>query len=176
MSKTAPDRSKREISRHINDLAPDQLCGSCLSHKSLVSPSCIVPVLVLHSGRQASCKGHSTRRWVTYFWEDVVQVHGGRRQTAQPRIEICTLKLEVPFANSRGDWCQVTEDKVVNTGCRFRGPHVMGASQEWNDQEQNQIQTLAVSFGICKQSATRKGPPGEEFCMELDPLKGSQSQ
>ena len=54
--------------------------------------------------------------WVTYFWEDVVQVHRGRRQRAQPQIEICTLTFEMPFANSLGDRCQGTEDKIVNTG------------------------------------------------------------
>lgn len=40
----------------------------------------------------------------------MVQVHG-----AQPQIEICTLKLERPSANSHGDWCRVTEDRMVNT-------------------------------------------------------------
>lgn len=54
--------------------------------------------------------------WVTYFWEDAVQVHRGRRQRAQPQTEICTLTFEMPFANSLGDGCQVTEDKIVNTG------------------------------------------------------------
>lgn len=40
----------------INDLAPDQLCVSCLIHKSLMSPSCVVPVLVRK--RHAVCTGH----------------------------------------------------------------------------------------------------------------------
>lgn len=35
---------------------------------------------------------------------------------ARAQIEIHTLKLELPFVNSRGDWCQVAEDKIVNTG------------------------------------------------------------
>lgn len=40
---------------------------------------------------------------------------------AQPQIEVWTLKLELPFVNSHGDWRQATEDKTANKSlCLFQ--------------------------------------------------------
>jgi hypothetical protein len=38
-----------------------------------------------------------------------------REKRARPQTEICPLKFELLSANSRGDWCQVTEDNLINT-------------------------------------------------------------
>lgn len=62
----------------------------------------------------AFCTGHSTGRLGHLFLGGCGT--GPQRERAQPQTEICTLTFEMPFANSLGDRCQVTEDKIVNTG------------------------------------------------------------
>lgn len=110
-SKRVPDGSKGK-SIGTSDLAPNQLCVSCLSHKSLVSPSCIVPVLILYPGRQVFCLDHSIRRLGHLFLGGCGT--GPWREKTDSSTSDRNMYPET--GDPHGDWYQITEDKTVNTG------------------------------------------------------------
>ena len=72
-----------------------------------------VPVLVRCRGRHAFCLGHPTRRLGHLILEGC-GTGPWREKTGQPQTELCALTFEMSLANSPGDWCQVTEDKIVH--------------------------------------------------------------